>query len=132
MHWVLSAALYFDQFCARTFSAVCSSAKQASLSRPAETAPRAAAAQLGATSNFGGLSASAVAVCSPSDMAISAILLMRADMVFPVGERPPASPICRVVSIREDHIGLLRQAHGMQRGLAAGGPAGAGLSAFLG
>src|SRR5579871_6810930 len=81
MHWVLSAALYFDQFSPRTFSAACSSTRQASLSRPAEMAPRAAASQLGATSSFGGLSARAMAAGSPSIKTTTAILLAEADMI---------------------------------------------------
>src|SRR5262252_47335 len=124
MHWVLSAALYFDQFCARTFSAECSSARQASLSRPAVMAPRAAALQLGTTSSFGGLSASAVAVCSASDMAISAILPVKADMVS--SWLCAALPIRWVMSRQEDHKELHRSPCGMQRSPGAGEGAGRG------
>src|SRR5260221_12171048 len=138
MHWVLSAALYFDQFCARTFSAVCSSARQASLSRPAEMAPRAAASQLGVMFSFGGLSASAMAVCSPSANVATAILWVKADMVFLVCGLPPAIPIRSIVDIRRrvvtyEMLIMDYCCHrGTQTGAAAAYLAGAGLSAFPG
>src|SRR5262249_33850647 len=95
-----SAVSYFAQFCARTPSAVRSSTKQASLSRPAEMAPRAAALQLGVTSSFGGLSASAIAAGSPSIRTTTAILLAEADMIFLVrgvpGGSAPSPPPPRV------------------------------------
>src|SRR5262249_12717447 len=81
MHWVLSAASYFGQFCVRALSADRSSAKHVSLSRPAETAPRAAASQLGVTFSFGGLSARAMAAGSPNISTTTAILLAQADMI---------------------------------------------------
>jgi hypothetical protein len=80
MHWVLSAALYFDQFSARVLSAACSSARQDSLVRPTAMASPAAALQLGETSSLGGLSASAIAG-SPSIRTTTAILLAEADIV---------------------------------------------------
>jgi hypothetical protein len=80
MHWVLSAALYFDQFSARVLSAACSSARQDSLVRPTAMAYPAAALQLGETSSLGGLSASAIAG-SPSIRTTTAILLAEADIV---------------------------------------------------
>src|SRR5258708_30169672 len=80
MHWVLSAALYFDQFSARVLSAACSSARQDSLVRPTAMAYPAAALQLGETSSLGGLSASAIAG-SPSIRTTTAILLAEADII---------------------------------------------------
>src|SRR6266404_838235 len=50
----------------RVLSAVCSSSRQASLSRPATMENRTAALQVGPRSNLGGSSATATATCSPS------------------------------------------------------------------
>src|SRR5712672_3725455 len=80
-HWVLSSALYFDQFWARVFSAVRSSSRQASLSRPIRIENWAAALQVVVKSNFGGSSDTAAVTCSPSESEATAILLS-ADIVF--------------------------------------------------
>src|SRR5215831_256954 len=81
-HWVLSTALYFDQFSARVLSAARSSSMQASLVRPTAMAYGAAELQLGSTSSFGGLSARAIAVESPSITATTAIILTEADIIL--------------------------------------------------
>src|SRR5260221_14289944 len=83
MHWLLSSALYFDQFCANVVSAVRSSSMQAFLSRPAEMAYWDAALQVVVTSSLGGASASATATCSPSNSGAAAILLNVDIMLFP-------------------------------------------------
>src|SRR5258708_6056838 len=83
MHWLLSSALYFDQFWAKVVSAVRSSSMQASLSRPAEMANWDAALQVVVTSSLGGASASATATCSPSNSGAAAILLNVDIMLFP-------------------------------------------------
>ena len=79
--WVLSAALYFDQFSARVLSAACSSARHDSMVRPTAMAYPAAALQLGRTSSFGGPSACAMVVSSPNVRATTAIFLAGADIV---------------------------------------------------
>src|ERR1700739_1457537 len=81
-HWLLSSALYFDQFWAKVVSAVRSSPMQASLSRPAEMAYWDAALQVVVTSSLGGASASATATCSPSNSGAAAILL-NVDILYP-------------------------------------------------
>src|SRR5262252_3031264 len=95
MHWVLSAALYFDQFWARTSRAERSSARQDSLSRPTDMAPRAAPLQLTVTSSFGGPSAGAAAAGSPSNTTAMAILLAEGDMRFPPLRVSKAAPRAR-------------------------------------
>src|SRR5215475_10924262 len=91
---------------------------QASLSRPAEIAPRAAASQLGVTLSFGGLSARATPAGSPS-IKTTAILLAEADMMSSSADCPagvPPRPSRRLwrragwvqVKLPGNHTGLFR------------------------
>src|SRR5208282_5437529 len=91
-HWVLSAAMYLDQFSFSVSSAVVSSARQAALLRPSTIEPRPAASQLESTCSSGGLSAHPGATCAPIPTAPRAVmrhavLIARAVMAtsFPSG-----------------------------------------------
>src|SRR5258707_5204968 len=116
IHWVLSAASYFDQFWARVLSAVCSSSRQASLSRPATMANRTAALQVGARSNLGGSSATATATCSTSNREATAIVSI-ADIGFPLVRAASAIPgIVAVGTIIQDYSGERRNAKSLRAG----------------
>jgi hypothetical protein len=108
----LVGRVIFRPVLGQVLSAVCSSSRQASLSRPATMANRTAALQVGARSNLGGPSATATATSNPINRDAMAIV-SGADIAFPLVRA--ASAIPGIVALGTTIQDYSDEREGMQR-----------------